>query len=495
MDLARRFVEQMVSEAVVAGREREPAAAAPAVDWQSLWATADGMASPERAAGRVVLAAGRLAQTLTGAPELVEGPPASVPEGPWTSAPPAPAGPVSAAPAPVAPAPAPTAPAAPLAPPPPRFLAPRPVVIERISGTPAPSPSPPPAAPSSPPEPEPPTSPSSPGPTGSVPPSPAVSSGTSLSHDDTPTRRRGTHAAKETPAYERPSRLSTTVRWIVTIAVVIVLFALWQVEGTTILEHHGQSQLAAQFHARLGHAGATASGLLSVQVVPAAPTGSVLAHLRIPAIGVDQFVVDGAAGGDLEKGPGHDAATAVPGQAGNVVIDGHRTTFGAPFSRLDELHGGDPITVTTLTGDVLTYDVSQAPTIVSSNDTSIDDYFGDNRLTLTTSDPKYIPNSSLVVVALLQQQGASTALGGTASSHPVGRPPGTHTLGSPARWNWGELPLAIAIVIALMVLGLLYHRLLVRLQRPGALAIVMVASAVGLFFVFQAVTSIVPSTY
>ena len=63
----------------------------------------------------------------------------------------------------------------------------------------------------------------------------------------------------------------------------------------------------------------------------------------IPAINVDQITVEGVSVEDLRKGPGHYPSTPNPGQAGNSAIAGHRTTYGAPFHRVDELQPGDEI--------------------------------------------------------------------------------------------------------------------------------------------------------
>ena len=78
----------------------------------------------------------------------------------------------------------------------------------------------------------------------------------------------------------------------------------------------------------------------------------------IPAIGVDKIVVEGVSLADLKKGPGHYPETPLPGQEGNAAIAGHRTTYGAPFNRLDELEPGDEITVTTVQGE-FTYEVTE----------------------------------------------------------------------------------------------------------------------------------------
>lgn len=69
--------------------------------------------------------------------------------------------------------------------------------------------------------------------------------------------------------------------------------------------------------------------------------GKGLTRLRIPAIGVDVLVVQGTTASALRAGAGHYVETPLPGEAGNVGIAGHRTTYGRPFNRLDELKPGD----------------------------------------------------------------------------------------------------------------------------------------------------------
>ena len=69
------------------------------------------------------------------------------------------------------------------------------------------------------------------------------------------------------------------------------------------------------------------------------PVGKIL----IPKIGVDVVVVEGTSVRDLKEGPGHWEETPYPGQGGNFVVSGHRTTYGAPFFKLNELEPGDHI--------------------------------------------------------------------------------------------------------------------------------------------------------
>ncbi len=69
--------------------------------------------------------------------------------------------------------------------------------------------------------------------------------------------------------------------------------------------------------------------------------GGSFGRLIIERIGLDQVVVKGHSRDVLRRGPGWMDYTDLPGETGNVGIAGHRTTFGAPFRRLDEVRIGD----------------------------------------------------------------------------------------------------------------------------------------------------------
>ena len=66
-------------------------------------------------------------------------------------------------------------------------------------------------------------------------------------------------------------------------------------------------------------------------------------RLQIPAIEVDSPLLEGIRIDTLDYGPGHWPGTAMPGQLGNVVVAGHRTSHNADFRRLDELKPGDQV--------------------------------------------------------------------------------------------------------------------------------------------------------
>jgi sortase A len=77
------------------------------------------------------------------------------------------------------------------------------------------------------------------------------------------------------------------------------------------------------------------------------PPGRAFALIQSPTIDVERVVAEGVGRDELRKGPGHMPSTLLPGQPGTVAVSGHRTTYGAPFYRLDELRNGDQILLVT----------------------------------------------------------------------------------------------------------------------------------------------------
>jgi sortase A len=73
--------------------------------------------------------------------------------------------------------------------------------------------------------------------------------------------------------------------------------------------------------------------------------GDAIGRIKIKRMGINFVVVEGTDPGDLRKGPGHYADTPFPGIRGTVAIAGHRTTYLAPFRKLNQMRRGDLITV------------------------------------------------------------------------------------------------------------------------------------------------------
>jgi sortase A len=210
--------------------------------------------------------------------------------------------------------------------------------------------------------------------------------------------------------------LGAVGRTCIAAGVLILLFVAYQLWGTGIREAQAQRKLENEFEQRLGDAGVSAPdesaqgpGPTPTTTAPGPPPppaaeGNAVAHVSIPAIGVDKIVVEGVTLEDLKRGPGHYPDTPFPGQPGNAAIAGHRTTYGAPFNRIDELEPGDEILVTTVQGS-FRYEVSDQ-LIVSPSEVGVLDDFGDNRLTLTACHPKYSARQRIVVVAALAGEAA-----------------------------------------------------------------------------------------
>lgn len=193
--------------------------------------------------------------------------------------------------------------------------------------------------------------------------------------------------------------------------VLILLFVGYQLWGTGLYTSRQQGQLESEFKAKLQvddpTTPTTPTTVNPANLPPAPPTGEFVAHLKIPKIDLDQYVVQGVGLGDLRKGPGHYPETPLPGEQGNAAIAGHRTTYGAPFNRLGELVDGDELQVTTLKGH-FTYKVARIH-VVKPSQVEVLNPTPTPTLTLTTCHPKYSAKERLIVVAQLAPGQTATA--------------------------------------------------------------------------------------
>jgi sortase A len=73
--------------------------------------------------------------------------------------------------------------------------------------------------------------------------------------------------------------------------------------------------------------------------------GDAIARIRVARLGLNMIVVNGTARDTLRKGPGRDLRTFMPGEGKLVYVAGHRTTYSAPFSRIEALRRGDRVTL------------------------------------------------------------------------------------------------------------------------------------------------------
>ena len=195
--------------------------------------------------------------------------------------------------------------------------------------------------------------------------------------------------AKDTNASPgRISRLLDAVgRTMIVAGLLLLSFVAYQLWGTGIAENRAQDDMATQF----------------VKPLPVQPQfGGLVGRISIPSIGVSKYVVAGVRLKDLERGPGLFPGSPLPGQKGNVAIAGHRTTFGAPFSRIDEIQDSDKIILESRDG-TFTYRVNGEPKIVSATDVAVAKTTNPDVaiVTLVSCYPKWTSTQRIIVVATL----------------------------------------------------------------------------------------------
>ncbi len=221
--------------------------------------------------------------------------------------------------------------------------------------------------------------------------------------------------------------------WLIKMGFLVLSFAAYQLWGTGLFQAQSQLQLATDFDELVAvtsnssqNVNTTPSGpddtpspLLDTNETPASvqrpievlerQAGEVAARLLIPKLGLDEYVVEGVGSDELKQGPGHYPGTPMPGMAGNASVAGHRTTWGAPFGRIDELSPGDKITVEMPWGPA-EYEVEghddgsggqRGYFVVDPSEVWVLDQDGENRLTLTSCQPKYSARQRIIVTAKL----------------------------------------------------------------------------------------------
>ncbi|WP_066360047.1 class E sortase [Herbidospora mongoliensis] len=122
----------------------------------------------------------------------------------------------------------------------------------------------------------------------------------------------------------------------ITLGVVLLLFCAYLLWGTSSYTERHQRLLQQQLVAEQAE-----KTLGKIQL------GGAVALLKLPRLGATYkyAIVEGIEDEHLRQGPGHYPGSAQPGEVGNFVVSGHRTTYAAPFNRIDELEKGDDIVI------------------------------------------------------------------------------------------------------------------------------------------------------
>jgi sortase A len=228
------------------------------------------------------------------------------------------------------------------------------------------------------------------------------------------------------------SRLRTAVRvggeLLITLGLVVLLFAGYEVWGKTTIVNAHQEDLSQQLEQSwqvdptVGPSASPSTGQSTGRSAPTpAVRGKPIAGLIIPKLDKNWIVVEGVEQDDIRYAPGHYPESAMPGEVGNFSVAGHRNR--ATFWRLDELADGDVIVLESKT-EWFVYHVSQSR-IVRPHQTEVVAPVPGRRgaeptkamLTLTTCHPKFNNYERLIVHAELvraqpKSDGRPAELGG-----------------------------------------------------------------------------------
>ncbi|MEN8114118.1 MAG: class E sortase [Actinomycetota bacterium] len=126
--------------------------------------------------------------------------------------------------------------------------------------------------------------------------------------------------------------------------------------------------------------------------------GTVVSHIRIPEIGLDETIRSGISLSVIDKGVAHWSGTSMPGGSGNVVLAGHRTTHSRPFWSLDKLDTGDLVYLTDPSGFDVMYKVTDS-FVVEPDDLWISYDFGEPMVTMFACHPRGSARYRIVVQA------------------------------------------------------------------------------------------------
>ena len=170
----------------------------------------------------------------------------------------------------------------------------------------------------------------------------------------------------------------------------------WQDPFTAALNAREQRELSRDFDRRIDERSAglvAASGATLRESLPRAAAqwrqdagrGDAVARIRIPALGLNKI------------GAGRYQGSAMPGEGELVYIAGHRTTYGAPFSRIDHLHTGDRISLE-LPYATVDYAVTGSR-IVGASQTSVLKSKGREQLVLQACHPRFFASHRYLVYA------------------------------------------------------------------------------------------------
>ena len=198
----------------------------------------------------------------------------------------------------------------------------------------------------------------------------------------------------------------------------------WQDPFTALYTKFQQHQLAGQYDRLVAGYDAPRLQNASLAVVRrtiaqgarryrlATDQGEAIGRIIVPRLHLNMVLVDGTDEGSLEKGPGRDLRTYMPGEGRLVYIAGHRTTYLAPFSHIERLRRGDSVTLR-MPYATFVYRI-RSHRIVSADDLSVLRSPSHELLELQACHPRFFATHRYVAYALpvevLPQDGPAYAV-------------------------------------------------------------------------------------
>jgi LPXTG-site transpeptidase (sortase) family protein len=220
------------------------------------------------------------------------------------------------------------------------------------------------------------------------------------------------HAARSAPASrgEIIRRIARgTGEVLITIGLVVMLFAVYEVYGKTAIVDAYQAKLERQLTQQWAAPGPAIDGPQTVEPL----RGSAIARLYLPILHQHWVVVEGVALSDIAYAPGHYPGTALPGQIGNFSVAGHRIP--SIFWNLQEMRKGQLIVVQTRDyWYVYTVTLNEIVTphsieVVAPTPDRIGVVPSQAMMTLTTCNPKWNDYQRMAVHAVLTSRTPAVA--------------------------------------------------------------------------------------
>jgi sortase A len=217
------------------------------------------------------------------------------------------------------------------------------------------------------------------------------------------------------PSVRRPIRVFGTVLLAAGVLMLVWVVVVWRWEDpfTAIQTYFSQKHLRSAYVERsetfqrtlpvrpprdpavAWHEATIAARRYSATLKQGGPVG----RLRIGRLGLDIYVVQGTDHESLKKGPGHYIDSSLPGQGRLIYIAGHRTTYLAPFARINDIRNGDYMTLEVPYGTFEYRAVRHY--VVPSDDLAVLRNTGHEILRLQACHPRFFATHRYIVDAAL----------------------------------------------------------------------------------------------